>query len=63
MEFEIPTVPNFIRTISNPLSPESKVFHICELSDQDLGEIGRLWTQNLLERAADVRKSRLEISK
>lgn len=40
----IPTVPNFLKV-------GEQTFPISDFSEKELKEIGREWTQNLIERA------------
>lgn len=56
-EVQVPEVPNYLRVLS-PLvvDKDRSVVPISTLSDDDLRKIGKLWTQRLLERAAEQRK-------
>ena len=50
VNIEIPSVPNFISVGSDRLS-------ITEFSDEELREIGKLWTEKLIERSKEITKS------
>lgn len=49
-EVKIPNTPNYIVTSNNVLSVE-------KFAEEELREIGRLWTEKLVEKAAKRRKS------
>lgn len=40
----VPMVPNYIRSV------EGKIFRVKDLSQDELREIGELWTKKLLEK-------------
>lgn len=50
-ELELPSVPNFIRTTQND------VIAIEDLEDEVLRGLGRLWTDELVKKAREKRKS------
>lgn len=47
----VPTVPNYVRLIGS-----SAAIDVGELTDDALREVGKRWTEALLERAAKRRK-------
>lgn len=49
----VPKVPNFILYEQS----DGKI-SVGDLTDEQLAEIGELWTQDLLKRAAEVRAAR-----
>lgn len=51
-EIEIPNRPNFLRMSSG------QTISIADIKDEGLKEIGERWTEELLNRAAQIRESR-----
>jgi hypothetical protein len=49
----LPRVPNFLM-LEGCATPDAKI-SIGSLSDDELREIGRLWTEALIQRAAEMR--------
>ena len=52
LKIKPPKTPNFIRT------GEDMSVAIGDLADDDLREIGRVWTESLIERAKEMRKNK-----
>ncbi len=51
VEVEIPTIPNFIMQ----KGILDRKISIAELSQKELQEIGRLWTDKLIQRSIEIR--------
>jgi len=57
MKFTTPKVPNFI-IVENTHAKEGEFsVSVAEFSDEEIYEIGVEWTNKLLERAKEIRKS------
>ncbi len=48
----VPRTPSFLRFEDQ----EMHSIPIQDVTDEELGEIGRLWTEDLIERAQELRK-------
>ena len=51
-EIEMPRVPNFLRRT------DGETMSIADFADEGLEEIGRLWTENLIKRAQEIRANK-----
>lgn len=52
VKVEIPMVPNFLRAVGRDIT-----LPVGDMTDEGLRKLGERWTENLIERAREQRKS------
>ena len=60
IEMELPSLPNFIRAKETMKGQERSVIDVADFSDEELREIGKEWTEALIEHARERRSDRGE---